>query len=292
MRDRDYMVRGTAAEGRIRAFAIVTNHVVENMYETHNTSPNVTAALGRLMTGALMMGAMMKNEKDRLTLSIRSEGPIQGMTVTVDNQGHVKGFPSVAQVPLVEKYPGKLDVGASVGKGTLTVVRDEGLKEPYSSQIILPTGEIGDDLTYYFAASEQVPSAVGLGVLVDTDLSVKDAGGFIIQLMPDALDSDIDKLEANVKKINSITHLLEEGLSPEKMLQMILGDMGLEILSEMPVSYECDCSKDRVGRALLSIGKGDLQEMVDEGKPVELKCHFCNTVYTFTPDEIREMMGN
>ncbi|MDD6351155.1 MAG: Hsp33 family molecular chaperone HslO [Lachnospiraceae bacterium] len=291
MRERDYMVRATAAEGRIRAFAVVTSRMVSEMQKTHDTSPNVTAALGRLLTGASMMGAMMKDEEDRLTLSIRSQGPIQGMTVSADNQGHVKGFPNVNQVPLKEKYAGKLDVGSSVGPGTLTVIRDEGLKEPYSSQIRLVSGEIAEDLTYYFAVSEQVPSSVGLGVLVDTDWSVKDAGGFIIQLMPDALDSDIDRLEARLKEIHSITQMLEKGMEPEDILEHILGDMGLEILSEMPVAYRCDCSRERIERALLSISRSDLQEMIDDGKPVELKCQFCNKAYRFTPEELKALIN-
>jgi molecular chaperone Hsp33 len=291
MRERDYMVRATAAEGRIRAFAVVTSRMVSEMQKTHDTSPNVTAALGRLLTGASMMGAMMKDEEDRLTLSIRSQGPIQGMTVSADNQGHVKGFPNVNQVPLKEKYAGKLDVGSSVGPGTLTVIRDEGLKEPYSSQIRLVSGEIAEDLTYYFAVSEQVPSSVGLGVLVDTDWSVKDAGGFIIQLMPDALDSDIDRLEARLKEIHSITQMLEKGMEPEDILEHILGDMGLEILSEMPVAYRCDCSRERIERALLSISRSDLQEMIDDGKPVEMKCQFCNKAYRFTPEELKAMIN-
>jgi molecular chaperone Hsp33 len=291
MRERDYMVRATAAEGRIRAFAVVTSRMVSEMQKTHDTSPNVTAALGRLLTGASMMGAMMKDEEDRLTLSIRSQGPIQGMTVSADNQGHVKGFPNVNQVPLKEKYAGKLDVGSSVGPGTLTVIRDEGLKEPYSSQIRLVSGEIAEDLTYYFAVSEQVPSSVGLGVLVDTDWSVKDAGGFIIQLMPDALDSDIDRLEARLKEIHSITQMLEKGMEPEDILEHILGNMDLEILSEMPVAYRCDCSRERIERALLSISRSDLQEMIDDGKPVELKCQFCNKAYRFTPEELKALIN-
>lgn len=291
MRERDYMVRATAAEGRIRAFAVVTSHMVSEMQKTHDTSPNVTAALGRLLTGASMMGAMMKDEGDRLTLSVRSQGPIRGMTVSADNQGHVKGFPNVNQVPLKKKYAGKLDVGSSVGPGTLTVIRDEGLKEPYSSQIRLVSGEIAEDLTYYFAVSEQVPSSVGLGVLVDTDWSVKDAGGFIIQLMPDALDSDIDRLEARLKEIHSITQMLEKGMEPEDILEHILGNMDLEILSEMPVAYRCDCSRERIERALLSISRSDLQEMIDDGKPVELKCQFCNKAYRFTPEELKAMIN-
>lgn len=291
MRERDYMVRATAAEGRIRAFAIVTSHMISDMQKTHDTSPNVTAALGRLLTGATMMGAMMKDERDRLTLSIRSQGPIQGMTVSADNQGHVKGFPNVNQVPLKEKYAGKLDVGASVGPGTLTVIRDEGLKEPYSSQINLVSGEIAEDLTYYFAVSEQVPSSVGLGVLVDTDWTVKDAGGFIIQLMPDAKESDIDKLEARLKEIHSITQMLEKGMEPEDILKHILGDMGLEVLSEMPVSYTCDCSRERIEKALLTIPRSDLQEMIDDGKPIEMKCQFCNKEYSFSPKELQDLIA-
>ncbi len=287
----DYMVRGTAANGHIRGFAIRSTELVSKMQKTHNTSPNVTAALGRLMTGAVMMGSMLKDDQAKLTLSIRSNGPIEGMTVTADSHGVVKGFPNVARVPLEEMYPGKLNVGASVGAGALTVIRNDGVGEPYTSQIDLQTGEIGDDLTYYFAASEQVPSAVGLGVLVDTDESVMDAGGFIIQLMPDVLDEEITQLEEALKATSSITALLEEGLTPEYILERILGGLGYETLDTIEVRNECDCSEEHIERVLLSLPKSDLQEMIDDGKPIEIKCHFCKKKYTFTPDRLKELIG-
>lgn len=287
--DEDYMVRATAAEGRIRAFAVRATETVRAAQRIHGTSPNVTAALGRLLTGGLMMGAMMKDAEDRLTLMIRSDGPIRGLTVTADCNGHVKGYPSVSRVELVNRRPGKLDVGASVGHGTLTVVRDEGMREPYSSQIALVSGEIAEDLTVYFAESEQVPSSVGLGVLVDTDESVKNAGGFIIQLMPGATDEDIDGLETALRSMKPITELLAEGRTPEEILESVLGEQGFELLSDMPVMYRCDCSRDRVSRALISLGKNELQKLADEGNPVDMSCSFCKKKYTFTPEEIRAM---
>lgn len=286
----DEMIRVTAADGMIRAFAARSTDMVREAQRIHGTSPNVTAALGRLLTGGVMMGAMMKDEEDRITITIRSDGPMKGLTVTADNQGHAKGYPTVAAVPLVEKYPGKLDVGASVGNGNLTVIRDEGLKEPYSSQVALVSGEIAEDLTYYFARSEQVPSAVGLGVLIDPDGSVRDAGGFIVQLMPGAGDEETDRLEAALKALPPVTSLLDAGESPEDILRRILGDQDMEFLDRMPVSFYCGCSRERVSEALLSIGEKEINEMIQEGEPVDLSCSFCGKKYTFTTEELKELL--
>ena len=287
----DYMVRGTAASGHVRAFAAVSTNLCEQARVIHQTSPNATAALGRLLTGGVMMGDMMKNDDSVLSLSIKSDGPMKGLTVSADSNGHVKGFPYVAKVPFAEKYEGKLDVGASVGAGRLIVVKDEGLKEPYSSQINLVTGEIGDDLTYYFAESEQVPSAVGLGVLVNPDESVHSAGGFIIQMMPDAVEEDIAGVEAGLKKLDSVTSHFEKGGTPEELLEFILGDLNFEVLEKKDISFSCNCSRERVSKALISIGKEELKSMIDEGKPVELKCNYCESTYTFDLDELNELLS-
>ena len=288
----DYLVRGTAAEGRIRAFAVRSTEMIRTMQEIHQTSPNVTAGLGRLMTGAAMMGAMMKDENARLTLSIRGDGPVQGMTVTADSHGFVKGFANVKRVPLTLLGPGKLDVGGPIGYGTLTVIREDGIGEPYSSRVNLLTGEIGDDLTYYFATSEQTPSAVGLGVLVDTDETVKDAGGFIIQLMPDVLEEEITALEEALKNAAPISEMIDQGMTPEDILTKIIGNMGFELLEKQPIAWKCDCSEERVAHAIMSISKSDIQEMIDDEKPAEVKCHFCEKNYVFTTEKLKEMLAS
>ena len=288
--DRDYIVRATAAEGSIRAFAITSRHLVEEARVDHDTSPVITAALGRLLSGAAMMGTMMKGEKDLLTIQIQCGGPAKGFTVTADANGHVKGFPNVPDVELPLNAQGKLDVGGALGLGVMSVIKDMGLKEPYVGQIALQTGEIAEDLTYYFATSEQVPSAVGLGVLVNPDRSVRQAGGFIIQLMPFTDEKIIDALEKKLSEITSVTNLLEHGYTPERMLEYILGDFGVEITDKIPASFYCNCSKDRVKKAIISIGKKDLNEMIAEGKPIEVKCHFCNTAYTFSIEELKEIV--
>lgn len=286
----DYIVRGIAADGQIRAFAAVTTQTVETAREDHNTSPVATAALGRLLTAAGMMGAMMKGEKDVLTLQIKADGPLGGITVTADSQGNVKGYVGNPQVLLHANAKGKLDVAKAVGQGFLNVIKDMGLKEPYSGQTMLQTGEIAEDLTYYFATSEQVPSSVGLGVLMERDNTVRQAGGFIVQLMPFAQEETIAKLEANLSKITSVTALLDQGDGPEDLLRRLLGNLDLEITDHLPVRFHCNCSKERVEKALISIGSKELQEMIDEGKPVELNCHFCNTNYSFTVEELKKIL--
>ena len=285
----DYMIRATAAEGQIRAFAVTSKELVEEARQRHNTSPIVTAALGRLMSGAVMMGSMMKGEKDLLTVRVNGDGPMRGMTVTADAAGNVKGYPFVPDVVLPANALGKLDVAGAIGAGSLSVIKDMGLKEPYIGQTALQTGEIAEDLTYYFAVSEQVPSAVGLGVLMSRENTVAQAGGFIIQLMPFAEDAVIEKLEQKVAEITSVTSLLAQGYDPEMILQKILGDQQLEITDKMSVRFYCGCSRERVEKALASISKAELDDMIKDGKPIEVNCDFCNTHYTFDVDELKEI---
>ena len=286
----DYMVRATAADAQIRAFAVTSRELVEEARAAHDTSPVVTAALGRLMTGALMMGSMLKGEQDILTLQINGDGPVHGLTVTADAAGHVKGYADNPQAMMPPNSVGKLDVGGVIGAGVLRVMKDMGLKEPYASTIALQTGEIGDDLTYYFAVSEQVPSVVALGVLMNRDNTVRQAGGFILQLMPFTSDEVIDRLEQKLSQIQSVTALLEAGHTPEKLLEIVRGEFDLTVTDRLPVSFHCDCSKARVEKVLLSLGKKDLQELIDEGKEVELHCHFCNKNYIFPVEEIETLV--
>lgn len=286
----DYIIRATAANDQIRAFAAVTTEMVETAREHHNTSPVATAALGRLLTAGAMMGSMMKGEKDVLTLQIKAGGPIQGITVTADSQGNVKGYVGNPDVCIPANSKGKLDVAGAVGPGFLTVIKDMGLKEPYSGQVMLQTCEIAEDLTYYFATSEQVPSAVGLGVLMNKNNTVRQAGGFIVQLMPFAEEEVISRLEQNVQKINSVTNLLEEGHTPESLLEKVLEGFDMQINEKMDTRFHCNCSKERVAKALISIGRKELNEMIQEGKPIEMNCHFCNTNYNFTVEELKEIL--
>ena len=286
----DYLIRATAADAQVRAFAVTSRDLVEEARDRHDLSPVVTAALGRLMTGACLMGSMLKGEKDVLTLQISGDGPVGGMTVTADSRGNVKGYANRPQAMMPPNAQGKLDVGGVIGAGYLHVIKDMGMKDPYASRVALQTGEIADDLTYYFAASEQVPSCVALGILMERNNTVKQAGGFIIQLMPFAQEEVIRKLEENVAGLKSVTTLLEEGNTPEQILSLLLGDMGLEITEKTPVRFWCGCSKERVEKVLYSLKKEDLQEMAEEGKDVELHCHFCNTNYAFTADELKKMV--
>ena len=286
----DYIVRATAKDAQIRAFACTTREIVETARKAHDTWPVATAALGRLLTAGTMMGSMLKNEKDILTIQINSSGPIKGMTVTADSKANVKGYVIEPKVDLPPNSQGKLDVGGAMGIGVMNVIKDLGLKEPYVGQTVLQTGEIGDDLTYYFATSEQVPSSVGVGVLMNKDNTVKQAGGFIIQLMPFASEEVIAQLEENLAKVKSVTSLLDEGKTPEQILEFILGDMDLEILDTIPTQFYCNCSKERVEKAIISIGKKDIQEMIDDDKDIEVNCHFCNTNYCYTVDDLKDMI--
>ena len=282
----DYLVRATAADAQVRAFAVTARDTVETARAAHDTSPVMTAALGRLLCAGAMMGSMMKGEADILTLQVQGDGPAGGLTVTADSRGRVKGYAVNPQVILPPNSQGKLDVGGAVGAGSLRVIKDLGLKEPYVGQTQLQTGEIAEDLTYYFAASEQVPSSVGLGVLMEKNNTVKQAGGFIVQLMPFAEGNVIEKLEANLSRIHSVTKLLEDGNSPEQILGILLEGMDMEILSDMPVEFYCNCSRERVAKALYSIGKKEMDEMIRDGEPIEVKCHFCNTAYRFSVEDL------
>ncbi len=286
----DYVIRATAADGLIRAFAATTRDMTEQARIAHNTSPVATAALGRLLTAGAMMGVDMKGEDDILTLKIQGDGPIGGLIVTADSHGQVKGYAFNPQVMLPPNSQGKLDVGGALGVGVLSVIKDIGLKEPYVGQTILVTGEIAEDLTYYFATSEQVPSSVALGVLMNKDNTVRQSGGFIIQLMPGAPEDMIDRLEAHLKEITSITTLLNVGNTPEMILEHVLGEFGLEINDRVPVKFYCNCTKERVEKALISVGKKDIQEMIDDGKPIEVNCHFCNKNYEFTVEELQQLL--
>ncbi len=285
----DYIVRATAANSQIRAFAITSKEMVETARQHHNTSPVATAALGRLLTGGAMMGVMMKGDKDMLTLMMKGDGPINGVTVTADSKGHVKGYVGNPNVLISANYAGKLDVGAAIGYGTLTVIKDMGLKEPYSSQVPLGTSEVAEDLTYYFAASEQVPSAVGLGVLMSKDNTVKQAGGFIVQLMPFADEEVISKLEERVNSISSVTEMLEKGMTPEDILREVMGDMDVEFTDKIDTGFECNCSKEKVARALAGLSKKDMEDIINDGKEIEVKCDFCNTTYKFSVEELKKL---
>ena len=286
---KDYIVRASAANAQIRAFAAVTTELTEEARKRHETSPVATAALGRLLTGGAMMGSMMKNDTDMLTIQIKCSGPIGGLTVTADSKGNVKGYVHEPNVILPPKN-GKLDVGGALGQGVMTVIKDMGLKEPYSGQTILQTGEIAEDLTYYFATSEQVPSSVGLGVLMEKDNTVRCAGGFIVQVMPFIEDEVLNKLEENIQNIRSVTSMLDHGHTPEEMLAQVLEGLDLEITDTMPAKFYCNCSKKRIEKAIISIGKKDLQSMIDDGKDNEVKCHFCNEAYNYTVDELKELL--
>lgn len=285
----DYIVRATAANNQIRAFAITSRELVEHARQIHHTTPVATAALGRLLTGSAMMGSMMKGESDLLTITMRGDGPIHGITVTANSSGQVKGFVGNPHITIPLNYAGKLDVGAAIGYGTMTVSKDFGLKEPYNSELPLTTSEVAEDLTYYFAKSEQVPSAVALGVLIDKDYTVKQAGGFIIQLMPFAEEAVISLLEKKVASVTSVTALLEKGCSPEQLLEQVIGDFSIDIIDQIVPSYTCNCSKERVSKVLISVGKKELSSMVQEGKNIEINCHFCNTNYIFTPKELQNL---
>ena len=287
----DYIVRATAANAQIRAFAVTSKALVEQARCIHNLSPVITAGLGRLLTAGAMMGSMLQGEKDLLTIQIHCDGPVRGLTITADANANVKGAALEPQVMLPPNAVGKLDVGGALGNGILSVIKDMGLKEPYVGQTQLQTGEIAEDLTYYFATSEQVPSAVGLGVLMEKDNTVKQAGGFIIQLMPSAEDETIRVLEEKIKTMDSVTNILNDGNTPEQLLQLLLGDLELEINDKIPTQYYCDCSRQRVERALISLGKKDIQEMIDDGKQIEVRCQFCDKIYHFEIDDLKRMQG-
>lgn len=286
----DKIVRATAADAQIRAFAAITRDTVDEARERHNLSPVACAALGRLLTGGAMMGAMLKGDKDVLTLQLLGDGPIGKVTVTADSKGNVKGYVDNPQVMLPPNSVGKLDVGGAVGNGILQVIKDMGLKEPYAGQVVLQTGEIAEDLTYYFVTSEQVPSSVGLGVLMNQeDCTVKHSGGFIIQVMPFVSDEVLEQLESNLMSIEPVTTMLDKGMDEKEMLKTILAGFDVEFTDEVPVKFECNCGKKKIEKVLLSVGKEEIQSMIDDGKPIFVNCHFCNTNYEFSIDELKEL---
>lgn len=282
----DYIVRASAADGFIRAFACTTKEMVEYAKNAHGTSPVVTAALGRLMSGAAMMGIMMKGEKDLLTLKVQGSGEVKAITVTADSKGNVKGYPEVPIVNIPANAKGKLDVATAVGIGILTVIKDTGFGEPYTGQVELITSEIAEDLTYYFATSEQIPSSVALGVLMNKDNTVNSAGGFIIQLMPNCPEEVIEKLEAKIATLAPMTTMLSEGKSPEDVLNIILGDMNIHINEKIDTGFKCNCSKERVEKALISIGKAEIENILNDGEEIEVACHFCSKNYKFNLEDL------
>ena len=288
---KDYLVRGMSMDGFVKAVAISSTELVSRAAEIHGTTPNATAALGRALTAASMMGDMQKVDNGSLTLQIRGGGPIGTITCVSDAEGNVRGVVTEPKVPLVEKYPGKLDVGAAVGTdGMLTVIRDLQMKEPYVGSTQLVSGEIGDDVTAYFVQSEQTPTACALGVLIDRDMSVKVAGGYLIQLLPGAPDEVIDKLEEGIRRAGAVTPMLDAGMTPEDILGQVVGDLGIVFLETTPVEYRCYCSRDRVTAALISLGKEELAEIAQEEKTFPVECQFCDTVYQFTPEDIRNIL--
>ena len=290
LRAGDHMVRGIAADGMIRAVAITARETVETAHANHSSSPLVTAALGRLMMAAQMMAALLKSPDELLTLQVKGDGPIGGLTVTANNKGQVKGFANHPNAWVPSKAPGKLDVGAGVGQGMLTVVHDLPGAQPYSSQTELVSGEIGDDLAAYFSLSEQIPTSVGVGVLVGPDTSVLQAGGFIVQLMPGYDEWLIDELEDRLGRITSVTSLLEEGLSPTGILRRILAGLDYQELAVSPAEFHCGCDKARAGRAALALGRAELEDMVERGETAEIHCHFCGKTHYPTPDELRDLL--
>ena len=286
----DYLVRGMTMDGFVKVVAIRSTEMVRRGAQIHNTTPNATAAFGRVLTAASMMGNMQKVDNGSMTLQIRGDGPIGTIVCVSDPTGNVRGYVYNPNIPLIEKHPGKLDIGATVGNGTLTVIRDLQMKEPYVGSIELISGEIGEDVTAYFVQSEQIPTACALGVLVDTDLSVKVAGGYLLQLLPGAPDDVIDRLEEGIRRAGAVTPMLEQGMTPEDILGAVCGDLGVVFMETTEVAYKCYCSRERVTSALISLGKKELAQIAQEGKPFPVECQFCDEVYTFTPEDIEKIL--
>lgn len=286
----DYIVRATAANHQIRAFAISSTNTIEEARQRHNTSPIATVALGRLMSAGAMMGTMMKGDDDIITIQIKGDGPIGGLTVTADAKANVKGYVNNPEVMLPLNSAGQLDVEKALGIGVLSVIKDIGLKEPYVGDTILVTSDVTQDITYYFATSEQVPTSVGLSVIMSKDNTVKSAGGFIIQLLPDASEEIIYALEKKIKEVKNVTTMLEHGYTPEQMLEELLGEFGLDILDKIPTQFYCNCSKERMSRALISIGRKELSSLIEEGRTIEVNCHFCGSHYNFDVEELKDLL--
>lgn len=287
----DYILRAAAGDGAVRIFIANTKETAQKAFELHQTSPVMTAAMGRALTGVAIMGSMLKNEDDMVSIQIKGDGPGGGLTVTSDSKSYVKGYPYNPMVDIPLKENGKLDVQTALGHGTLTIIKDMGLKEPYVGQIPLVSGEIAEDLTYYFAKSEQTPSAVALGVLVDRDYTVKQSGGFIIQMMPDAPDEIVTALENKLGAMESVTTMLDKGMTPEDMLKEIAGEFEPQVLDKIPVEYYCNCSRERVEKALISLGKKELATIIEEDGKASLHCHFCNKNYDFDKEQLMTILN-
>lgn len=287
--EKDYIVRATAGNGSIRAFCATTRNLVEEARQRHNTSPVVSAALGRLLTAGAIMGSMLKSDSDLLTLQLRGAGPMKGITVTADGNANVKGYPLVGDVILPANSKGKLDVGGAIGAGVLSVIKDLGLKDPYVGQVDLVSGEIAEDLAYYYLTSEQIPSSVALGVLMDHDNTVKQAGGMILQVLPGADDAMISILEERLTHLRTMTELLDDGATPEDILEALFGDMDLHVLDHIPAKFSCNCDKKRVEKVIISLGKDEISSLIADNEPIEVKCQFCNEAYTFSPGELKEI---
>ena len=289
---KDYIIRAVTDDGSIRAFACYTKDMVNEAFRHHQTSPVATAALGRVLTASAMMGAMLKGEKDTVSIQLTGNGPLGRVLAVSDSKSNVKGYVDYPQVDMPLNTNGKLNVGKAVGTdGFLTVINDIGMKEPYIGKIPLVTGEVGDDLTKYFAVSEQIPSAVGLGVLVDTDYTAKTAGGFIVQVMPEATEDDISKLEENLGQINSVTALFEDGKNPEDILKMLLFGFEYHITDTIDTAYYCNCSRERVEKALISLGSEEIEKIIAEDGKAELSCHFCSNKYEFNEDDLKALLA-
>ena len=287
----DQIVRGMTADGFVKVVGITTRDIVERARQIHKTLPTATAALGRVLTADSMMGNMQKTEQGSLTLRFQGGGPLGTLLAVSDWQGNVRGYVENPQISLLEKYRGKLDVGAAVGAdGTLTVIRDLRMKDPYIGTVPLVSGEIAEDITSYFVQSEQIPTACALGVLVDTDQSVRAAGGYLIQMLPGAPDHIVDQLERSIAAVGNVTSVLDAGASAEEMLRMLFVGMDLRLLETEPVCYRCYCSRDRVASTLLSLGERELTDILAEGETVTVSCQFCDAEYAFTPDDIRELI--
>ena len=286
----DYVIRGMAASGQVRFFAATTRDLTEKARDIHNTSPVATAALGRLLTAGVLMGAGLKNDTDLLTLQIECSGPIGGLTVTADAKCNVKGYVNNPDVILPANDKGKLDVGGALDLGVLSVIKDIGMKEPYVGQTELVTGEIAEDLTYYFATSEQIPTSVALGVLMEKNNTVKQAGGFIIQLMPFASEEIIEMLEKRLAEFSSITALLDKGMAPLDIIKQIFDGYDVAVTDTIPANWYCNCSKERYYRAVMSLGKNEIASLLSENEPIEVNCQFCRSSYTFFPDELKQMI--
>ncbi len=287
----DRLIRVTAGNGAVRGFFVETTGIANTAQKAHNTTPVVTAGLSRLLTATLMMGQSLKGDKDLITLTIKGDGPVKGLVCTGNNKGEVKGYPYNSYVDIPTKPNGKLDVSGSIGEGYLNIIQDIGLKDPYTGTIPLVSGEIAEDITYYYAKSEQIPTSVALGCLVDVDLTVKQAGGFIVQLLPFASDEVIDVLEENLGKLKSMTQMLDSGMSLEDICGAVFGDLGFTVTDEIKdISFKCDCSFERVEKALITIGRKEIESILEEEKKAELNCHFCNTSYNFTEEKLREIL--